>query len=63
MPFGINKGSFKSDTDEFKVKVIGEKGKIQAASMAQMLEDGKIEEKEILDKDRKNGNVYFNTMK
>ena len=42
MPFGINKGSFKSDTDEFKVKVIGEKGKIQAASMAQMLEDGKI---------------------
>lgn len=29
--------------------------------MAQMLGDGKIGEKEFLDKDRKNGNVYFNT--
>jgi hypothetical protein len=61
MPFSKNKGGFKLDADEFRVKVIGGKGKIQAASMAQMLGDGKIGEKEFLDKDRKNGNVYFNT--
>lgn len=63
MPFSKNKGGFKLDADEFKVKVIGGKGKIQAASMAQMLGDGKIGEKEFLDKERKNGNVYFNTDK
>ena len=61
MPFSKNKGGFKLDADEFRVKVIGGKGKIQAASVAQMLGDGKIGEKEFLDKDRKNGNVYFNT--
>ena len=61
MPFSKNKGGFKLDADEFRVKVIGGKGKIQAASMAQMLGDGKIGEKEFLDKERKNGNVYFNT--
>ena len=61
MPFSKNKGGFKLDADEFRVKVIGGKGKIQAASMAQMLGDGKIGEKEFLDKDRRNGNVYFNT--
>ncbi|HYY86919.1 MAG TPA: hypothetical protein VE594_07425 [Nitrososphaeraceae archaeon] len=61
MPFSKNKGGFKLDADEFRVKVIGGKGKIQTASMAQMLGDGKIGEKEFLDKDRKNGNVYFNT--
>lgn len=61
MPFSKNKGGFKLDADEFKVKVIGGKGKIQAASMAQMLGDGKVGDKEFLDKDRRNGNVYFNT--
>lgn len=53
---------FKLDADDFRVKVIGGKGKIQAASMAQMLGDGKVVgDKEFLDKDRRNGNVYFNT--
>jgi hypothetical protein len=61
MPFSKNKGGFKLDADDFRVKVIGGKGKIQAASMAQMLGDGKVGEKEFLDKDRRNGNVYFNT--
>ena len=61
MPFSKNKGGFKLDADDFRVKVIGGKGKIQAASMAQMLGDGKIGDKEFLDKDRRNGNVYFNT--
>lgn len=61
MPFSKNKGGFKLYADEFKVKVIGGKGKIQAASMAQMLGDGKVGDKEFLDKDRRNGNVYFNT--
>ena len=60
-PFSKNKGGFKLDADDFRVKVIGGKGKIQAASMAQMLGDGKVGEKEFLDKDRRNGNVYFNT--
>ena len=61
MPFSKNKGGFKLDADDFRVKVIGGKGNIQAASMAQMLGDGKVGDKEFLDKDRRNGNVYFNT--
>jgi hypothetical protein len=60
MPFSNNKGGFNLDSDDFRVKVIGGKGKIQAASMAQMLGDGKVGDKEFLDKDRRNGNVYFN---
>ncbi len=61
LPFSKNKGGFKLDADDFRVKVIGGKGKIQAASMAQMLGDGKVGDKEFLDKDRRNGNVYLNT--
>ena len=61
MPFSKNKSGFNLDADDFRVKVIGGKGKIQAASMAQMLGDGKVGDKEFLDKDRRNGNVYFNT--
>ena len=61
LPFSKNKGGFKLDADDFRVKVIGGKGKIQAASMAQMLGDGKVGDKEFLDKNRRNGNVYFNT--
>lgn len=49
LPFSKNKGGFKLDADDFRVKVIGGKGKIQAR------------DKEFLDKDRRNGNVYFNT--
>jgi hypothetical protein len=60
MPFSKNKGGFRLDADEFRVKVIGGKGKIQAASMAEMLGDGKVDDKEFLDKERRNGNVYFN---
>ena len=48
MPFSKNKGGFKLDADDFRVKVIGGKGKIQAASMAQMLGDGKLERKNSL---------------
>lgn len=40
---------------------MGGKGKIQAASLVQMLGGGKIGNKGFHDKDRKNGNVYFNT--
>ena len=40
---------------------MGGKGKIQAASLVQMLGGGKIGNKGFRDKDRKNGNVYFNT--
>jgi hypothetical protein len=47
MPFSKNKGGFRLDSDEFRVKVIGGKGKIQAASMAEMLGDGKVVKWEI----------------
>jgi hypothetical protein len=60
MPFSKTKGGFGLDADEFRVKVIGGKGKIQAASMAKMLGDGKVGDKEFLDKERRNGKVYFN---
>ena len=60
MPFSKNKGGFRLDADEFRVKVIGGKAKIQAASMAEMLGYGRVGDKEFLDKERRNGNVYFN---
>ena len=60
MPFSKTKGGFGLDAEEFRVKVIGGKGKIQAASMAEMLGDGKVGDKEFLDKDRRDGKVYFN---
>jgi hypothetical protein len=59
MPFSKKKGSFTLDDDEFRVKVIGGKGKIQAASVARMLDDGKLGDREFLDKDRRDGRVYF----
>jgi len=60
MPFSKNKGAFTLDADEFRVKVIGGKGKIQTASVAKMLGDGKVGDKEFLDKEKRNGKVYFN---
>ena len=60
MPFSKTKGGFGLDSDEFRVKVIGGKGKIQAASMAEMLGDGKVGDKEFLDKERRDGKLYFN---
>jgi hypothetical protein len=60
MPFSKTKGGFRFDAEEFRVKVIGGKGKIQAASMAEMLGDGKVGDKEFLDKEKRNGKVYFN---
>jgi len=60
MPFSKTKGGFGLDADEFRVKVIAGKGKIQAASMAKMLGDGKAGDKEFLDKEKRNGKVYFN---
>jgi len=60
MPFSKNKGAFTLDADEFRVKVIGGKGKIQTASVAKMLGDGKVGDKEFLDKEKRNGKGYFN---
>ena len=60
MPFSKTKGGFGLDADEFRVKVIAGKGKIQAASMAKMLGDGKVGDKEFLDKEKRSGKVYFN---
>lgn len=55
MPFSKTKGGFRLDADEFRVKVIGGKGKIQAASVAKMLGDGKVGDREFLDKEKRNG--------
>jgi len=60
MPFSKNKGGFTLDAVEFRVKVIGGKGKIQTASVAKMLGDGKVGDREFLDKEKRNGKVYFN---
>jgi hypothetical protein len=60
MPFSKNKGAFTLDNDEFRVKVIGGKGKIQTGSVAKMLGDGKVGDREFLDKEKRNGKVYFN---
>lgn len=59
MPFSKKKGGFTLDDDEFRVKVMGGKGKVQAGSVAEMQSDGKIGDREFLDKDRRNGKVYF----
>jgi hypothetical protein len=59
MPFSKTKGAFTLDDDEFRVKVIGGKGNIQAASVAQMSSDGRVGDKEFLDKDKRGGKVYF----
>jgi hypothetical protein len=59
MPFSKTKGAFTLDDDEFRVKVIGGKGSIQTASVAQMSSDGKVGDREFLDKDKRGGKVYF----
>ena len=58
MPFSRFNGAFTLNDDDFKVKVIG-KGKILSAAVSEMKNNGDIGPREFLDKDTRNGKVYF----
>jgi hypothetical protein len=59
MPFSKYNGAFKLDDDEFRVKVLSGDGSVQSASVAKMFKSGKIGDREFLDKDVRNGKVFF----
>ena len=58
MPFSRFNGAFTLNDDDFKVKVIG-KGKILSAAVLEMKNNGDIGPREFLEKDIRNGKVYF----
>ena len=59
MPFSKYNGAFKLDDDQFRVKVLSSDGSVQSASVAKMFKSGKIGDREFLDKDVRNGKVFF----
>jgi hypothetical protein len=59
MPFSKYNGAFKLDDDEFRVKVLSGDGSVKSASVAKMFKSGKIGDREFLDKDIRNGKVFF----
>jgi hypothetical protein len=59
MPFSKFNGAFTLDDNQFRVKILSGDGSIKAASMAQMFKSGKIGDRNFLDKDVKNGKVFF----
>jgi hypothetical protein len=59
MPFSKYNGAFKLDDNEFRVKVLSGDGSVQSASVAKMFKSGKIGDREFLDKDVRNGKVFF----
>jgi hypothetical protein len=58
MPFSRFNGAFSLNDDEFRVKIIG-KGNILSAAISEMKNNGDIGPREFLDKDTRNGKVYF----
>ena len=58
MPFSRFNGAFSLNDDEFRVKIIG-KGKILSAAVSEMENNGDIGPREFLEKDIRNGKVYF----
>jgi hypothetical protein len=58
MPFSRFNGAFSLNDDDFKVKIIG-KGKILSAAISEMKNNGDIGPREFLEKDIRNGKVYF----
>ena len=58
MPFSRFNGAFSLNDDDFKVKIIG-KGKILSAAVSEMKNNGDIGPREFLEKDIRNGKVYF----
>ena len=59
MPFSKFNGAFTLDDNQFRVKILSGDGSIKTASMAQMFKSGKIGDRNFLDKDVKNGKVFF----
>ena len=58
MPFSRFNGAFSLNDDDFKVKIIG-RGKILSAAVSEMKNNGDIGPREFLEKDIRNGKVYF----
>ena len=58
MPFSKYNGPFILNDNEFKVKLIG-KGNILSAAVSEMKNNGDIGPREFLDKDVRNGKVFF----
>jgi hypothetical protein len=58
MPFSRFNGAFTLNDDEFRVKLIG-KGKILSAAVSEMENNGDVGPREFLEKDIRNGKVYF----
>jgi len=59
MPFSKFNGAFSLNDNEFRVKILSGDGKISAASVAPMFKSGKVGDRNFLDKDVKNGKVFF----
>ena len=59
MPFSKYNGAFTLDGDEFRVKIVSGDGSTKAASVAKIYKSGRVGEREFLDKDIRNGRVYF----
>ncbi len=59
MPFSKFNGAFTLDENQFRVKILSGDGSIKAASVAPMFKSGKVGDRDFLDKDVKNGKVFF----
>ena len=59
MPFSKFNGAFTLDENDFRVKIISGDGSVKAASVAPMFKSGKVGDRNFLDKDVKNGKVFF----
>jgi hypothetical protein len=59
MPFSKFNVAFTLDENEFRVKILSGDGSVKAASVAPMFESGKVGDRDFLDKDVKNGKVFF----
>ena len=59
MPFSKYNGAFTLDDNEFRVKIVSGDGSTKAASVAKIFKSGKVGDRNFLDKDIRNGKVYF----
>ena len=59
MPFSKYNGAFTLNDDEFRVKIVSGDGFTKAASVAKIYKSGKVGDRNFLDKDIRNGKVYF----
>ena len=59
MPFSKYNGAFTLDDNEFRVKIVSGDGSTKAASVAKIYKSGKVGDRIFLDKDIRNGRVFF----